>query len=525
MSDEDVRRDVLPIPDRPYPGAVLYDAKDPDAKFPPIRPLRPPAGAPNVLVVLLDDVGFGASSAFGGPVSTPTAERLAGEGLKYTRFHTTALCSPTRAALIGGRNHHTVGMGAITEFATSAPGYNTLRPNTCSPLPEILKLNGYATAHIGKCHEVPVWETSPAGPFDRWPSPGNGFEYFYGFFGGETDQWYPTLHEGITRVEPRSTPEEGYHLTPDLTEKAIAWIGQQKSLVPDKPFFMYFATGATHAPHHVPKEWADKYTGLFDDGWDALRERTFARQKELGVIPPDAELTERHEEIPAWEDMPEELKPVLRRQMENYAGFLEHTDHHVGLLVRRARTDGLLEDTLIYYIIGDNGASAEGSPQGTFNELITPQRPRTRARDARVLQRAARQDRRAGVDAALRGRLGARDVHPVSVDQADRVALGRNTQRHDRALAGRDRGQGRAAPPVHARHRRRTDRPGGHRRPGADHGQRHHAAADGRHQHALQLRRRRRPRAPRDPVLRDDRATAACTTRAGRGDQAPHAVA
>jgi arylsulfatase A-like enzyme len=364
-------REILPVPDRRYPGHVLYDAKDPDSEFPPIRPLRPPEGAPNVLVVLLDDVGFGASSAFGGPCRTPTAERLAGEGLKYTRFHTTALCSPTRAALISGRNHHTVGMGAITEFATSAPGYNSMRPNTCSPLPEILKLNGYATAHIGKCHEVPVWETSPVGPFDRWPHPGNGFEYFYGFFGGETDQWYPTLREGTTPVEPWGTPEAGYHLTPDLTDKAVAWINQQKALAPDKPFFMYFATGATHAPHHVPQEWADKYRGAFDDGWDALRERTFARQKELGVIPPDAELTERHDEIPAWEDMDEALKPALRRQMENYAGFLEHTDHHVGLLIDAVQELGMLDDTLVYYVIGDNGASAEGSLQGTFNEIIT----------------------------------------------------------------------------------------------------------------------------------------------------------
>jgi arylsulfatase A-like enzyme len=197
-----IQREILPTPDQEYPGLISYDAKDPEAKFPPIRPLRPPAGAPNVLLVLLDDVGFGASSAFGGPVHTPTAERLAGEGLKYTRFHTTAICSPTRAALISGRNHHSVGMGGITEMATSAPGYSSMRPNTCATVAEIMKLNGYATAHIGKCHEVPVWETSPAGPFDRWPSPGNGFEYFYGFFGGETDQWYPTLREGIIRVEP-----------------------------------------------------------------------------------------------------------------------------------------------------------------------------------------------------------------------------------------------------------------------------------------------------------------------------------
>lgn len=364
-------RTILPIPDITPVGLTTYDARDPQTRFPPITPLRPPQGAPNVLVILLDDVGFGASSAFGGPCHTPNAERLAAAGLKYTRFHTTALCSPTRAALIAGRNHHTVGMGAITEFATSAPGYSSMRPNTCSPLPEVLKLNGYATAHIGKCHEVPVWETSPVGPFDRWPMPGNGFEYFYGFFGGETDQWYPTLREGITPMEPWGTPEQGYHLTPDLTQRAISWIGQQKALAPDKPFFMYFATGATHAPHHCPKEWADKYKGQFDDGWDAQRERTFARQKELGVIPPDAELTPRNEGIPAWEEMDEALRPFLRRQMENYAGFLEHTDHYVGLLVDELERLELLDNTLIYLIIGDNGASAEGSLQGTFNELIS----------------------------------------------------------------------------------------------------------------------------------------------------------
>ena len=371
MHDDDRSRHILPIPDVPPVSLTTFDARDPATRFPPIRPVRPPAGAPNVLVILLDDVGFGASSAFGGPCNTPNAERLAAGGLKYTRFHTTALCSPTRAALIAGRNHHTVGMGAITEFATSAPGYNSMRPNTCSPLPEILKLNGYATAHIGKCHEVPVWETSPAGPMDRWPMPGNGFEYFYGFFGGETDQWYPTLREGITPLEPWGTPEQGYHLTPDLTQKAIAWIGMQKSLAPDKPFFMYFATGATHAPHHVPKEWADKYKGKFDEGWDVQRERTFKRQKELGVIPPEAELTRRSEGIPAWDEMDDALKPAMRRQMENYAGFLEHTDMCVGLLLDALEEQKLLDDTLVFLIIGDNGASAEGSLQGTFNELLS----------------------------------------------------------------------------------------------------------------------------------------------------------
>jgi len=364
-----LRRDVLPVPDITPPALTTYDAKDPETSFPPIVPLRPPEGAPNVLIVLIDDVGFGASSAFGGPIRTPNAERLAANGLKFNRFHTTALCSPTRQALLTGRNHHTVGMGGITEIATSAPGYNSIRPNTCAPLAETLKLNGYSTAQFGKCHEVPVWETSPMGPFHAWPT-GSGFEYFYGFIGGEAHQYYPAIYEGTIPVEPEKTPEEGYHFMSDMTDKAIKWVRQQKALMPDKPFFAYFAPGATHAPHHVTPEWADKYKGEFDDGWDALRERTFERQKELGVIPADAELTPRHEEIPAWEDMPEELKPVLRRQMELYAGFLEFTDHHVGRLLDTLEDLGALENTLVYYIIGDNGASAEGTLNGTFNEMI-----------------------------------------------------------------------------------------------------------------------------------------------------------
>jgi len=362
-------REVLPIPDRPHTGLITYDAKDPATKFPPIEPLRPPKAAPNVLIVLLDDVGFGASSAFGGPCQTPTFDRLATNGLRYTRFHTTALCSPTRQALLTGRNHHSVGMGGITEIATSAPGYNSLRPNTKAPLPEILKLNGYATAQFGKCHEVPVWETSPMGPFNQWPT-GSGFEYFYGFIGGETNQYDPSIYECLTPVEQPKTAEEGYHFTEDMTDKAIAWVRQQKALMPDKPFFVYFAPGATHAPHHVPKPWVEKYKGKFDDGWDKLRDRTFKRQKELGVIPQDAQLTVRPKEIPAWDAMAADLKPALAREMEVYAGFLEHTDHHVGRLVDTLRDLEILQDTLIYVIIGDNGASAEGTLQGSFNESL-----------------------------------------------------------------------------------------------------------------------------------------------------------
>ena len=351
-------------------------------------------------------------------------------------------------------------MGGITEIATGAPGYSSVLPNTMSPLARTLKLNGYSTAQFGKCHEVPVWETSPVGPFDAWPTGGGGFEYFYGFIGGEANQWYPTLYEGTTPVEPKKTPEEGYHFMEDMTDKAMAWVSQQKALAPDKPFFVYFAPGATHAPHHVPKEWADKYKGKFDQGWDKLREETIARQKELGVIPADCQLTARHKEIPAWDDMPEALKPILRRQMEVYAGFMEYTDHHVGRLLDGLKKLNILDDTLVYYIIGDNGASAEGTLNGAYNEMAnfnglaaleTPE----------FLMAALRQARRAGVLQPLRRGLGARDEHALPVDQAGRLALGRDAQRHDRPLAEGHQGQGRDALAVPPRHRRRADDPRG----------------------------------------------------------------
>jgi arylsulfatase len=356
------------MPDVKRVGLTTYYAKDPGTTYPSIVPLRPPEGAPNVLIVLIDDVGFGASSAFGGPCNAPTAERLAAGGLKLNRFHTTALCSPTRQAMLTGRNHHSVGMGGVTEMATSAPGYSSIRPKDKAPIAETLMLNGYSTAQFGKCHEVPVWEASPVGPFTQWPT-GSGFEYFYGFIGGETNQYYPGLYEGTAPVEPPKTPEEGYTLTEDLADRAITWVRQQKALMPDKPFFMYWAPGATHAPHHVPKEWSDKYRGKFDAGWDVAREQILARQKELGVVPTDAELTQRHDQIPGWVDMAAELKPVLAREMEIYAGFFEQTDHELGRIVDTLQDLGVLDDTLIYYIIGDNGASAEGKLNGCFNEM------------------------------------------------------------------------------------------------------------------------------------------------------------
>ncbi|HEU4406798.1 MAG TPA: arylsulfatase [Polyangiaceae bacterium] len=363
-------RETLPIPDRNYAGPVWYDAAQPPpgAEFPPVEPIRPPEGAPNVLIVLIDDVGFGATSAFGGPIATPTAEGLAAKGLKYTRFHTTALCAPTRAALLTGHNHHSVGMGTITETATAAPGNNSMIPNSAASIAKILRYNGYSTAHFGKCHEVPVWETGATGPFDHWPTY-QGFEKFYGFVSGETDQFSPVLYDGTTHI---ALPEEpGYHLTEDLANQAIRWLETQHSLAPGKPFFMYFAPGATHAPHQVPDSWIKNYDGQFTEGWDALREATFEKQKALGVIPPDAILTPRDKEMLAW-DNPffDGARDVLTREMQVYAAFLEHTDYQVGRVIDKLTALGLLENTIVFYILGDNGASAEGTFLGTFNEMM-----------------------------------------------------------------------------------------------------------------------------------------------------------
>ena len=359
-------REILPIPDipQPYPSALYGTGVQPT----PAKPLRPPEGAPNVVIILIDDMGFGATSAFGGPIQMPTLERVAADGLKYNRFHTTALCSPTRQALLTGRNHHSVGMGSITETATTAPGYNSIRPNSAATIQETLRLNGYSTAAYGKMHQTPVWEVSTSGPFDHWPT-GEGFEDFYGFVGAEANQWAPTLYFGTKPVEPPDDPE--YHLTPDLVNHAVAWVQAQQSLTPDKPFFVYLSFGATHAPHHVPKEWSDKYKSKFDQGWDKLRETTLANQKKLGVVPQDCQLTARSEGIPAWADLDADAKKAAARLMEIYAGFAEHTDHYAGVFLDALEGMGVLDNTLVFYIAGDNGASAEGLITGTYNEMLT----------------------------------------------------------------------------------------------------------------------------------------------------------
>ena len=335
----------------------------------PIVPVRPPAGAPNVLVVLVDDMGFGASSAYGGPCRMPTAERLSDGGLRYSRFHVTALCSPTRQALMTGRNHHSVGMGVTSEMSTLEPGYTGYRPASAATMAQILGGNGYSTAAFGKWHQTPPVEVNASGPFTRWPT-GEGFDAFYGFMGAEMNHWYPQLYDGTTPVEPDRLPEDGYHLTEDLVDHAVDWVSTQQALTPDKPFFAYLALGATHAPFHVPQEWRDRYAGRFDAGWDVERETILARQKELGIVPQDTVLSPWATGVPHWDELDPEAREVAARFMETYAGFAEHADHHVGRLVDALDGLGVLEDTLVLYLLGDNGASGEGGPEGTLAEHL-----------------------------------------------------------------------------------------------------------------------------------------------------------
>jgi arylsulfatase A-like enzyme len=364
-SQDTLDRTVLPIPE-PQPQVFTeLDARN--AKAPPPFRVTAPNGAPNVVIVLLDDMGFGQSSAFGGPIHMPTLDMLAAAGLRYNNFHTTALCSPTRNALLTGRNHHVANSGAIAELATSFPGNTGIRPLNVAPLAEMLRLNGYSTAAFGKYHETPPWEVSVSGPYDRWPTH-SGFDKFYGFIGGETNQWAPAIFDGTVRVEP---PHDfHYHFTVDMTNQAIGWMRAQHALTPDKPFFVYFAPGAVHGPHHVFKEYIERYKGKFDQGWDKLNAETYARQKQMGVIPANADLTPRPKEIPSWDSQTPEEKTLEARQMETFAGFGEHTDEQIGRLVDTLNEMGVMDNTVFIYIVGDNGASAEGGPLGAYNEMM-----------------------------------------------------------------------------------------------------------------------------------------------------------
>ena len=364
VASDKLDRTVLPIPNPPFNGVAnrTLEGSKPDW----VKPVKAPKDAPNVIVVLIDDAGFGNPATFGGPMQTPNLDKLAAEGLRYNRFHVTALCSPTRAALLSGRNQHSIGFGSIAELSGGWPGYNAHWPRSAASIARILTGNGYATAAFGKWHLTPANEFGPEGPFERWPT-GLGFDYFWGFLGGDTDQFDPLLFENTKIIGSPSNKD--FFLTTAMADRAIDWMRKQRSAAPEQPFFVYFATGASHAPHQVPPQWSDKYKGKFDMGWDKLREATFARQKKLGVIPADAKLTPRNAAFPAWDPLPADQKKLYARQMEVYAGFQENADHEVGRVLSEVENMGVRDNTLVFYIWGDNGSSMEGAETGTFNEL------------------------------------------------------------------------------------------------------------------------------------------------------------
>jgi arylsulfatase A-like enzyme len=364
-TSQDFDRTILPIREPKASVVTELDAKN--VKAPPYFKVNAPKDAPNILIILLDDFGFGDPSTFGGPVPMATADKLANDGLRYNRFHTTAMCAPTRAALLTGRNHHSVNMGTITEMSTSMPGYTGVRPQDVATMAEMLKQNGYNTAHFGKTHEVPTWEYSVVGNYNNWPTQ-SGMEYFYGFFGGEADQWNPSnLYEGQVKIPCPTTP--GYHLMADMTQHAVTYVRQQNTLAPDKPFFIYFAPGATHAPHHAPKDWIEKFKGKFDAGWDKMREETLERQKKAGVVPENTQLAAKPKDIKDWNSLSADEKKLFSRQMEVFAAYASYADYETGKLIDAIDKLGKLDNTLIFYIMGDNGASGEGRMHGLLNEM------------------------------------------------------------------------------------------------------------------------------------------------------------
>jgi arylsulfatase A-like enzyme len=358
-------RSVLPI-QLPSTKPVT-DMNARNATAPPRVEIKAPEGAPNIVIVLIDDIGFGAVNTFGGAIETPTFDRLAQQGLRFNRFHTTALCSPTRASLLSGRNHHNVNVGSVMEIATGFPGNQGIRPDDAKYFAETLRHNGYSTAAFGKWHETATWEVSVSGPYFRWPT-NSGFDKFYGFIGGETNQWDPVIFDGVTKASKKE--DDDYHFTTDMTTEAIEWVKFQQAMTPDRPFFIYYAPGATHAPHHAPREWIEKYKGRFDAGWEQLRQETFARQKQMGIIPENARLAPMPEDAKDWEGLSDDEKRLFALQMETFAGFAEHTDTEVGRLVSAIDEIDALDNTLFIYIMGDNGSSAEGGLEGTYNELV-----------------------------------------------------------------------------------------------------------------------------------------------------------
>lgn len=359
-------RTVLPIAPPPFAGHVAPTTAQSRPDFPP--PVRAPQGAPNVLLIMTDDVGFGAVSTFGGAIPTPNLDRLAARGLTYNRFHTTAMCSPTRAALLTGRNHHAVGTATVVDSPSGYPGYSSIIPRSAATVAEVLRQNGWNTAFFGKHHNVPVWQASPAGPFDLWPT-GLGFEHFFGFLGGDTDQWSPKLYQGTRPVAPRKEGPADKTLDHRLADEALAWLHNQQAADPSKPFFLYLAPGTAHSPHQAPKEWIDRFRGRFDAGWDALREETFKQQKAKGVIPANARISPRPAEIPAWSSFPAEKQRFFARMMEVYAGMVAYQDAQIGRIFDEMNRMGIADNTLVMFIEGDNGSSAEGGLEGSMNEI------------------------------------------------------------------------------------------------------------------------------------------------------------
>ena len=365
----------LPPPDPKFGGVIKEKATDSKPWWPPR--VVPPKGAPNVLLIMTDDCGFGSPSTFGGVIPTPALDRIATNGLRYTQFHSCALCSPTRAALITGRNHHVAGYGVVGEAATGFPGYDSVIRKECGTVGEILKENGYATAWFGKDHNTPFYQASQAGPFDQWPT-GMGFDYFYGFVGGDTSQWEPNLFRNTTAIYPYLGHEGKWNLTTAMADDAIQYMKQLNEIAPEKPFFVYYVPGGVHSPHHPTKEWIDKISAmhLFDDGWDKLRETIFANQKRLGIIPANAELTPWPKELQHWDQLSWDEKKLFVKQADVFGAYLAYTDHEIGRVIQEVEDEGKLDNTLIIYISGDNGASAEGTHQRNAERIHDLQRGR-----------------------------------------------------------------------------------------------------------------------------------------------------
>lgn len=486
-------RTVLPIPEPSNPNSTVLDVRK---ATPPDRfEVKAPAGAPNVIIVLIDDLGFAGTSTYGGPISTPTFDRLASQGLIYNNFHTTAVSSPTRTAIKSGRNHHVNNMGGIIETGTAFPGNTGQIPNEVAPVAEMLRLNGYSTAAFGKWHETAAWEASVAGPFDRWPTR-QGFDKFYGFLGGETNQWAPFIYDGTHQVELPEDPK--YHFLTDMTDQSVAWVKYQKALTPDKPFFIYYAPGAVHAPHHVPQEWIDRWKGKFDQGWDRMREEILARQIKLGIVPEGTKLAPKPEAIPDWDALSADQKRLFARQFEVYAAFLEMTDHEVGRLLQAVKDTGQGDNTMVFYVAGDNGTSAEGGANGMFNEMTYFNGVMETVPD--MLKSL---DKWGGPETYPHMAAGwaVASGHPLPVDQAGCFGPRRDQGRHGRLLAQRDQEQGGASHPVSPRHRCRPNHLGGSRFAGAEDGQRRAAATDGRREHGLQLQRCQGKGSARQPVF------------------------